>query len=395
MNINKIVFLDYIPLTRRRYQTCYFSELQENGFVVEFLDFINIFHPGLDGIENYDEFGNIIHIDQYSQFELYLKGQDVKNILFIPIHGLNGKTIKLYRILTRYKCTIGFFSRGNLPIVLTDLNTLKNKIKRTHFKYIFSFLKTRRAYLFRRLGLISFCKYIFIAGNSSAAGINLLVNADKTKVIKINSIDYDAYLENKNSPSLIDGEYCLFLDEYAAYHRDIIINSGGKFINAEDYFQNLNNYFTRIEKTLNIPVVIAAHPRALKYKDQNFFNGRKVIFDKTAQLCAHASLIMNHCSTSALYAVMFRKKLLFLMSKEYEHIYSYLYSLTKNYAKETDSPIIYFDNDDAIILPTNVINEQKRNDLLYKYMTSKETENMKSVDVFLDFVKKLSYKNEN
>jgi hypothetical protein len=164
---------------------------------------------------------------------------------------------------------------------------------------------------------------------------------------------------------------------------------GKKTIDKDIYYQKINNFFNRIESDLKLPVIIAAHPKALKYKEYNYFNSRKVIFNETDKLVSHASFVMAHHSTSVFFTAMYRKKIIFLVFDEFIHTFHSEYEIIKMYANMLNGNIIFLDNVTSIGLPDKVLSEEQRNTILFKYLTSEETKNTQSVQIFLNFIKEL------
>jgi hypothetical protein len=375
-----------MPLTKRIYNDYYFEELQNNDFKVEYLDITAIFYPHLEA-EHFD-YQNTIYVENYVSFEDYLKKQDIKNTLFISILTYIGLFLKVYLLLKKYKCISAVFARDNVPE--PDLPFFK--LKALTLKRLILFSQSIFAYLFKKTGLVKPYDYIFTAGTVGylTIGKGAEIDLRKAKEIKMNSIDYGYYLASRGSKSLIDGEYCLFLDQYIPYHNDFKM-FGKKTVNAERYYDYLNRFFDRIEEMLNIPVVIAPHPKALKYQEKNFFNGRKVIFDKTNKLIEHSSLVMAHDSTAVFFAVMYKKKTIFLIYDEYKKLIPSGYEKMKLFSEMMDGSIVAIDKDVPINLPRNTIEDTKRNNILYKYLTSKETENKQSSDIFIEFLKQENF----
>jgi hypothetical protein len=396
--IKKVVFVNDQPLTEKSYKDFYLQELQKNNFEVEYLDLTNVYFNNFN-VERYREFKNVICFNAYKEIEEYLTNQNIKTVLFIIMITYRDVKIKLFRLLSKYKCNLGIFARGSLPIVnernyesilIKISRVLKGNGIQTISKRLSKALLVRWAEFLKLIGMVHPYNYIFSAGKDGYMVIGAGCKTDKknAKEIKINSFDYDMYLYYKDSESLVDEEYCLFLDEYIPYHPDFKI-LGLTSINTENYYEKLNVFFSRIEEMTHKPVVIAAHPKALKYRENNYFHGRKIFFGKTCQLCAHASLIMTTASTSSFYAVMYQKRILYLMSDEIKDRCPEVYMSSQCFAKEMNSYMIYFDKDDPIVLPEEIIDASARETILYNYLTSKETENTQSVDIFIDFLKGL------
>ena len=78
------------------------------------------------------------------------------------------------------------------------------------------------------------------------------------------------------------------------------------------YYSVINKALDVLERYYNIPVIIAAHPKALKYHNTNFYNGRDVIFYNTENLIVNSELVVLHNSTALSTAIISQKNILFL-----------------------------------------------------------------------------------
>ena len=87
----------------------------------------------------------------------------------------------------------------------------------------------------------------------------------------INYFDYDDFLSTKFSQRIIPEKYCVFHDEYLPHHPDFSM-LGINTVDEKLYYKDLNIFFNLIEETYKVKVVIAAHPKAEKYKSFNLFN---------------------------------------------------------------------------------------------------------------------------
>ena len=206
------------------------------------------------------------------------------------------------------------------------------------------------------------------------------------EIVKVNSDDYDNALSLKGSNPLINSDYILFLDEYLPLHPDTLLFKI-KNVTVNQYYPELNKYFDLVEKQYGMPVVIAAHPKAIRYKNEDFFNGRKVFFDKTSQLTEHAHFVLAHDTTSINYAVSFNKKLHFITSSNIFHNINMVHRNVVNFSDFLGCNRQWFDKSE----PVNLIDKlPKTNYSKYKYefQTSLETENRLTKDIFIEFLKK-------
>jgi hypothetical protein len=180
-------------------------------------------------------------------------------------------------------------------------------------------------------------------------------------------------------------KYILFLDEYLPLHPDTIL-LGIKTIKPNDYYPELNKYFDFVEKKYGLPVIIAAHPKALKYHDKNYFNGRQVLFNQTAALTKDALFVIAHDSTSVNYPIYFNKKIHFITSNNIMNDIAEVHWNTLNFAKYLGCNYQYFDNYNDVF---NIVEElpiSNYEQFKLDFHTSPETENKKTVDIFLNFL---------
>lgn len=157
-------------------------------------------------------------------------------------------------------------------------------------------------------------------------------------------------------------------------------------IKPEEYYPLLNAYFDRVEKQFGMPVVIAAHPKALRYKEENFFGGRSVYFDSSAILCRDADFVIAHASTSVNYPVVFGKKLHFITSKSIERKMKSIHQNVICFAKYLGCNVQYFDQPHESVNLIEVLDEERYRAYKYDFQTSFETEEKLTKDIFVKFI---------
>lgn len=126
---------------------------------------------------------------------------------------------------------------------------------------------------------------------------------------RINHPDFENYLNLKDSKKIINNDYVVFIDTYYPFHSEsFFFENTSQCIEeiAKQYHTSMNNYFERIEKTLGIPVVIAAHPYA-DYNERNPFNGRDVFYYQTDKLIKDCKAVCMHGSNAYSYVALFNK----------------------------------------------------------------------------------------
>jgi hypothetical protein len=236
----------------------------------------------------------------------------------------------------------------------------------------------------KKVKIVKTFDIIFLAGSESGKTIGLGSSYDlkNANIININYFDFDDYLRVNKIELFIKSKYCVFIDQNLAYHPDIII-CGLKNINAERYFSDLNNYFNFIEEKFDLKVVIAAHPKAHFYSENNPFSGRDLYFGKTCDLVSNAVFVLTHHSTALSYAVLFQKPIIFLNSKDIEIAMPELFYLTEFLSEYLCCDVINFDDFDKSYNYRFNVNNFKYNIYKYKFLTSTYSENIPSQYIFI------------
>ena len=213
MRFNKIVFFSYLPLTERTFTNFYFEESIQNDVQVIYLDLSLLFFPDLINSNNF-HFDGTIKISSYKGLKNYLKNQDKKDTLFISIITFEWRVLRLFRMLTKYAFNLAVFGAGVFP------NSIENKASRIiRFVKVFDLNKIKTyftnkfIYLLKKSGIIKSYDYIFMAGNYGYWGLGIGCNIDyrKAKIINVNTVDYDRFLQNKSVPSVQKDKYMVIV----------------------------------------------------------------------------------------------------------------------------------------------------------------------------------------
>ena len=389
MKYKKIIYIRYIPLTGKIFKDCYMKEVSEIGIKVEYWDISKLFFDSHFNQEDSSHLTTTRKFSTYRELENEISSErELTQVLFFSIMTFEGRVEKLYEIFTKYNCNLAVYGRNVLPISHSSIKrSIISRILRLNFRKIVGFVKNKRILIKKRNGKIKPYDIIFMGGEKGWFGVgeidyNEVINA---RVVKLNSDDYDNYLSIKDEVQIIKKEYILFLDEYLPLHPDTKL-FGIKNITAESYYPQLLNYFDRIEKQFNMKVIIAAHPKAIRYKEEDFFNNREVYFGKSAILSKNAFFVIAHDSTSINYPIAFNKKIHFITSKNIEIGINQTHLNTIHIANELGYKIQYFDSNEEI----KIIEEIQREKYLkykYDYLTFPETEKTLSKEIFINFFK--------
>ena len=379
-----VVFMDYAPLTEKIYNDFYFKDIIAKGINVQYWDvsFVINHHSALTPYHGEESTITITSKRHFNEEVKKHKGRT----LYVPIMTYNGLVLSLFLIMSFHRCKIAVFGINTIPAP-----TFSSKRVLSESKITASLLKrvilNRLSVIFKKIGLIRNIDYIFTSGTKGLNGFGRTTAKElqKAEIININSVDYDKGLnmtEDEESP--VEGDYIVFLDEYIPFHPDVVI-AGLKVIDSDYYYFYLNRFFDLVEKQLGIPVVIAAHPKAEKYKEHNYFNGRKVLFYKTTLLCKNAKLVLAHDSTSINNAVFYNKPILLMLYRKMQQENMFTYNSTMAFAEALHAQTVYVDEEDTVVNVPEV-DPHSYNEYRYRYMTSPETLNVDSQTVFIHFL---------
>lgn len=391
MSYSKVIYIRYIPLTRKIYDDFYMRDIMENDIEVEYWDISSIFYSSKLEQEDSSHLVKTLFFNSYKELAFSLSSlKENEKILFISLMTFEKKLVPLFSLLTKYNCSVAGFGRNMLPIACNSHPiSFLNKLKGFTYSKFMNYVTNRLVEFNIKFGRLKTYDIVFLAGNEGykALGYIPFSSIQKMHRILINSTDYDIYLAQKKEEILVDvgSEYILFLDEYLPFHPDLYL-LGMNTISFEKYYEQLNKYFDKVELTFGKPIVIAAHPKALKYKEKNYFNGRKVYFGKTSQLTKNADFVIAHMSTSISYSILYGKKLHFITSQDIKNKLYASHSCIVNFAHYLDCNCQYFDRETEPINVVKSISESAYTRYIYNFLTSEETKSIESKNTFMNFI---------
>lgn len=389
--ITKVVYIGYQPLTEKVIEDFYFEHLIQEKIAVAYWDLSEIYFPSI--FKNDLDRTFIVKIKSFAQLKECLQGEDVVYTLFISLFTFEYRVLNLYRLLSKYNCKTAFFARGALP-VFSQGSKARNQIvklkKVLEVALLVRFVRNRYATLLKKLNIVFPHAIVFRAGVNGiqTIGAGFWIDAAKAKIIEVNSFDFDKHMAENENEAIFRTKYCVYLDEYLPYHPDFkMLNI--KTIDPSPFYNKLNDFFEFIEKKYNLEVVIAAHPKSEKYKEQDFFNNRKVFFKQTANLTQHAEFVLAHCSSSISFAVLNNKPVLFLVNDEIQEIMPQYYNFIDGFSNTLGSSLINIDKDFKATISISKPCQSKYGDYKNNYLTSQKSEMQISSEIFIKNIRNL------
>lgn len=400
--IKKVVFFRCLPLTRKIYSDFYIQEIQDAGFSVEYwyLPFVLSVPQGIE----YYETDCVKVIESYNSLSKTLKSEDRKNTLFVSIQTYNGDVLRLFWIMTKKRCKLAVFGRNMIPLPKGDTEKHETKASKairfmSKFKSL-SIAKIKRlvvnklACYLKQWGIVKSYDVLFLSAETGIDAYGYKSNREifSSKHVLVNGDDYDRALSMSNSKRLIDENFIVFIDTCLPLHPDIQV-CNLKSMDPATYYYDLNAFFDKIESDTGLKIVIAAHPKALIYKNEDYFGGRTVIFGKTAELIRDSSLVLSHNSTSIGYAVFYEKPVILLVSNAMKESQRETYDSTLCFSKELNSTLICVDDyskmGQGLKLENVLIDKDAYSRYKYRYLTNPKTENTLSYKLVIEGLKHL------
>jgi hypothetical protein len=244
-----------------------------------------------------------------------------------------------------------FKRRLNLRIKLSSENKIKVKkdsslsnLARSElkFKYILARIRQRLNQKLLPFKLRFKTPYIaLIAGNKSRTILTRMAK----KTIWASSNDFHTFQKVKKTGSnTCPKDYLVFLDDCITQALDWKILKMSPPVVESVYFSKLNRFFQMLENDYSIPVVIAGHPNTANDEAYSHkFNGRDVIYGKTAELAMHSHGVLLHASTSVSYAILGRKPITSVISEELD--LSYYGKSIRSISRAVGSKLVFMDRD--------------------------------------------------
>lgn len=367
-----IIIIGHEPLTKKNKSCFFINEYIDKGLSVEYWDASVLFYPGMYLNDEIQE-SYIKKFDTLQLIENQLKCINVSKFIFIIEVNENWDNRRFFKLLNKYNCyTIYIDMYGNsiLPIPLHD------RIYKLFTKNFFTSLNN----LLKRIIYKLYKKYFHIKSFQKVfTSSEIIYHTDK-----INHPDYEEFkkLEINKTNIFLQNQYIVFIDTYYPYHPDLKHIYKIKESDGRKYQQTINSLFTFLEKKYKIPVIIAAHPKAEYNGDE--FDGRKIIKYKTNELIFSSKIVILHASNAISYVVLGNKSPVFITTDDYNSS-PILSKRIKALANILGKEVYNIDTCNFQLIKISKIKNYYRYGYIYNYLTSKETEDKRNIDILLSF----------
>lgn len=329
-NQKQVIYLISSPLGKRDFERYGIKKWINHGWKVKVFDFTKFLYPDfwkyIDGDKFSVNFEGLKIFQNFNQVLLILN--NLKNrVVFIDHIGFSSIEQRIRKaacdhgVLVRLK--IGSIPepkyKKNIPNLLL---LIKNPI--TFIDKIIFFIKKK---IEKKRAERYFPNYCVVGGIKSMSGIN----HKKTSIIKAHNRAFDFFINKKYIKSNKKEKYLVFLDEDSPYHSDYFRLGIRPYVTADKYFPVINLGLSKVAKSLNLKIKIAAHPRSnfailkKKYKHPFFAN-------KTFKLIRDADVVLSHSSTALEWAVIMKKPIIIVITDEMQNAF-----YAKPYANSIDS----------------------------------------------------------
>ena len=158
--------------------------------------------------------------------------------------------------------------------------------------------------------------YRFVAGRFYENVQGNYCETRRIKMIRANTWDYSRIVrlnyqsgQNIKYAVLLDGAGPMFLS-------DALLKRQKVFFTSDVWYPALNQFLKKLEQVFGLTIKIAAHPKTKHVQFPEYFDGREVISEKTAELVVNADFVITRESTAVSYAVEFVKPIIFIYSDQ-------------------------------------------------------------------------------
>lgn len=313
--VNKIVFVEEVPLAHRLYERYGLQILLAAGFAVEIWDCTPFLVPELVNVPAPEplKFQGIRTFRTEREALAAVQAEPATTVFVMDI-GYRSQSWRMFKTLSRGKHVYGIQLLNALPV---GADLVHHKLAR----WIPKLLKDPRRGLvagFRKLPphWLGVRPPDFVLRGGTASVDRRFPFGVPVRQVVAHALDYDLYLKDRAATEpdvdVPQCAYAVFVDQAGPFHPDAIFLGRTPPVSIEDYYPALVSFFERIEQEMGLQVVVAAHPRSYYDRLPDYFKGRRVIRDKTLQLVKDASMVLMHDSTTINFVVLHRRPAMFL-----------------------------------------------------------------------------------
>jgi hypothetical protein len=319
-SINRIIIFFEIPFAEHWYRIFGIDTLIKNNFFVEVWDFSTFLYGEFEQQEVLS-----VHNTKFKYYRFTNKSEIEDSLSLLTrsdfvncFIGFSYRTLFIYKILSKKNINYSIPLFNTIPVSNNQkikkpkklLSTIKkivvlkkkiildhivNKIIRNHFR-VFGIKPAT----------------LCIAGGTASMDVNQFPVNVTTHVLWAHSMDYDIFLQNAGKNLSLYPGCAIFLDDFLPFHPDFAMINETAPITPEEYYPKLRTFFSYLECNFGVRIIIASHPRSTYEKLPDYFEGRPIIREETAQLVKECSFVIVHASTSINFAILYQKPIIFL-----------------------------------------------------------------------------------
>ena len=398
---NRIAFISRLPPLPMFSKIFGIEYLSQRGFEVIFLDVsslidsLNAQHLSKDQEPlNGCKIINISRLDELDSFVKESFGSTIFIDFLSGLNEFNSHTGQVFRILKKYNAKYYVISNGSIPsdhdddhdVTLRIFSKIKKAIKKP--RLLIGFLTKKLIVQLIKLDFLYQKPHRIFGIKDSPIVIAYLkkYGISPSKIIPINSRDYDTYLEYmKEAAQVVSStKICVFLDEDFTNHPDYLL-LGIKPLNHADYVSSMNSFFDYVEDTTGLSVVIAGHPKSRFSAENHPYGERPFILGNTLQLVDESKMVIAHASTSISFPVLLRKPIVLAVTSEMKN--RYMFNDVKAFARELDlTPVDLDSADEVSALEIDFERHNNYENYLHRYVMNKESIDKLTWEVVADAV---------
>ena len=257
--------------------------------------------------------------------------------------------------------------RFGLLIKSGPVNAIKWIINRVQMKFVSSLFKP---------GII------VVSGEKS-----IPKNTGSAEIIAAHNLDYDLFLNLKDTDDIVTQEYAVFIDQNINFHSDWILSEEISATTPDKYFPAVTQVLKIISIELHVSLFIAGHPRSSNRKiTQEYFGRIPVRYGATAEQIKSCKFVVGHNSTSLQLAILFNKPVIFLTTNELKlnNIGAHISVMASMFGKKE----INIDNDlsDIDWQKELFVDEAKYSEYRKKYIKMDGSPEKQSWDIVIDHI---------
>ena len=327
---------------------------------------------------------------EIKEWDRYLKKKikkEKKIYVMNCINQDNFKSFYIHYLLSKYKFSIIEANSGETLQYIYSKTLIQKTVN--FFKYLIFhprfFLFRSKQFIFRKM--TKFLKfneiYVTQCGFDGRRNVNPYLSSTKIKFLDFNSSDYANFfinkkkIRNKNYAVFLDAKTPAFVGDKASFGLNIIYDK-------KKWYSDLNKFLKKVEKQLNLKIVIIPHPSVREFKNTYYDKSLKVVNDEDAtnKLISGCKFVLSISPTTAVnYCVLYNKPITFIYNDQMVKENLWQFKELKLYSNTLSSKIINLNEDTNMIVLNSSVNKKKYLKWKYNFTTSKKTEKISNVEI--------------